>query len=182
MANCQENIYHFVMVVYKVQCKAIFKFWWKIQMKSCYMRKTKTLVIYRVCITKKPRDIYDKFLNKEKCILRLFECFQLSESTGCCQKRRWDRIVALCVLLKKRLSYLYRCKDVLQWFGRNSSSFHAGTQFYLSTSPSHTRNKEFTFFTTAIFKGIGAPLYNCLGYVGGTIACICIPVLNEKVV
>ena len=30
--------------------------------------------------------------------------------------------------------------------------------------------------------GKGAPLYNCLGYVGGTIACIFIPVLNEKVV
>ena len=129
------------------------------------------------------------FWIKKNDILRLFECFQLSESTACCQKRRCDRIVALCVLLKKRLSHPYRCKDVLQLFGRNSSSFHAGTQFYLSTSPSQTRNKEFIFFTTAIFKGIcdavagkGAPLYNCLGYVGGTIACIFIPVLNEKVV
>ena len=28
----------------------------------------------------------------------------------------------------------------------------------------------------------GAPLYNCFGFVGGLIACICIPVLNERVV
>ena len=28
----------------------------------------------------------------------------------------------------------------------------------------------------------GAPLYNCFDFVGGTIACICIPVLNEMVV
>ena len=30
--------------------------------------------------------------------------------------------------------------------------------------------------------GKGAPLYNCFDFVGGTIACICIPVLNETVV
>ena len=30
--------------------------------------------------------------------------------------------------------------------------------------------------------GKGAPLYNCFDFVGGTIACICIPVLNERVV
>ena len=30
--------------------------------------------------------------------------------------------------------------------------------------------------------GKGAPLYNCFDFVGGTIACIWIPVLNETVV
>ena len=30
--------------------------------------------------------------------------------------------------------------------------------------------------------GKGAPLYNCFDFVGGTIACICIAVLNERVV
>ena len=30
--------------------------------------------------------------------------------------------------------------------------------------------------------GKGAPLYNCFDFVAGTIACICIPVLNERVV
>ena len=30
--------------------------------------------------------------------------------------------------------------------------------------------------------GKGAPLYNCFDFVGGTIACIYIPVLNERVV
>ena len=28
----------------------------------------------------------------------------------------------------------------------------------------------------------GAPLYNCFDFVGGTIACICIPVLNERMI
>ena len=30
--------------------------------------------------------------------------------------------------------------------------------------------------------GKGAPLYNCFDFVGETIACICIPLLNERVV
>ena len=30
--------------------------------------------------------------------------------------------------------------------------------------------------------GKGAPLYNCFDFAGGTIACICILVLNERVV
>ena len=30
------------------------------------MGKRKTLVMYRVCITKRPREIYDRFLNKVK--------------------------------------------------------------------------------------------------------------------
>ena len=88
------------------------------------------------------------FWIKENDIIRLFECFQLSESTACCQKRRCDRIVALCILLKKRLSYLYRCKGVFQLFGWNSSSFDIYTQFHLSTSPSQSRFREFIFFTT----------------------------------
>ena len=28
----------------------------------------------------------------------------------------------------------------------------------------------------------GTPLHNCFDLVGGTIACICIPILNERVV
>ena len=65
--------------------------------------------MYRVCITKKPKDVtaLDRFLNKENDILWLYECLQLSESNACCQKKRFDRIVALCILLK-RLSYTYR--------------------------------------------------------------------------
>ena len=35
-------------------------------MKYCSMRKRKTLVMYRVRITKRPREICDRFLNKEK--------------------------------------------------------------------------------------------------------------------
>ena len=122
--------------------------------KTALWEKKKTLVLYRVCITKRPREIYDRFLNKKSDILRLFECFQLSESTACWQKRRCDRIVALCILLKKRPSYPYRCKDVLPLFGRNSSLFDIYTKFYLSASPSQTRVTEFIFLTTAIFTEI----------------------------
>ena len=112
----------------------------------------KTLVIYRVCITKGPkRDIQQHLIDfriKKNDILRLLECFQLSENTACCQKSRCAmmRIVASCIILKKRLSYLHRGKDVLSLFGQNSTSFHIYIRFYLSTSPSQTRIMDFILF------------------------------------
>ena len=94
------------------------------------------------------------FWIKENDIPRLFECLQFSESTACWQKRRCNRIVALCVLLKKTLSYPYRCKDVLPLFGRDSSLIDIYTQFYLSASPPQTRFTEFVFFKITIFTEI----------------------------
>ena len=123
-------------------------------------------------------------------IVRWFECFQLLESTACFQKNRYDRIMALCILLKNRPSYSYRCKDVLPLFGRNSTSFDTYTRFCLSTSPSQTRVLDFFFFLQLpylqryadIAAGKCAPLYNCFNFVDGIIAHICISVLNEKLV
>ena len=61
-------------------------------------------------------------MRKEKNgILRLFECFQLSESTDCCQKSKCDHTAALFILLKERLSYLYICKDMVPLFAQNST-------------------------------------------------------------
>ena len=37
-----------------------------LSMKYCHMRKKKTLVMYRVSITKRPREIGGRYLNKEK--------------------------------------------------------------------------------------------------------------------
>ena len=50
---------------------------------------------------------------------QVIECLQLSESTACCQKSRYDCIVALCIFLKKRIPYPYRCKDIVPLFERN---------------------------------------------------------------
>ena len=121
------------------------------------MRKKKTSVMYRVCITKSLRDIWQHltfFWIKKNDTLRLFECFQLSESTACCQKRKCGHSVAFCILLRKRLFYPYRCKDVLPLFGRNSTLFGICNRFYISKSPSQTRVIELKFFTTAIFTEI----------------------------
>ena len=46
-----------------------------------------------------------------------------SESTACYQKSCFDYIVALCILLKKRLSYSYRCKDMFPLFGQIQLKF-----------------------------------------------------------
>ena len=93
-----------------------------VSIKYSSMRKEKK----QFCITKKPREICQHltdFWIKKNDILRLFECFQLSGSTAWCQKRRCDRILALCIRLKKRISYPYRCKDLPPLFGRNFTSF-----------------------------------------------------------
>ena len=85
----------------------------------------KTLLMYRVCITERPREILQRltdFWIKKNDILRLFECLELSESTACYQKSRCDRIVALCLLLK-RLSNPHRCKDMVPLFERNRTRF-----------------------------------------------------------
>ena len=92
-----------------------------VPMKYCSMSIVKTLLIYRVCITKRPREILQRltdFWIKKNDILRLFECLELSESTACYQKSRCDRIVALCMLLR-RLSNPCRCKDMVPLFERN---------------------------------------------------------------
>ena len=57
-------------------------------------------------------------------ILSLFECLKLSESTACSQKSRSDRILALCMLLKERFSYPYRCEDMVLLFGWNPTELH----------------------------------------------------------
>ena len=77
--------------------------------------------MHKVCITKRPREILQRltdFWIKKNDILRLFECSELSESTACYQKSKCDRIVALCILLK-RLSNPCRCKDMVPLFERN---------------------------------------------------------------
>ena len=125
-----------------------------LSMKYCSMKKKKTLAMYRVCITKRPREIYDRFLNKEKWHSQVIWMFSTFRKYCLLPEKEIWRIVALCIFLKKKLSYPYRCKDVLPLFGRNSSSFDIYTQFYLSASPSRTRVTEFTFFTTTIFTEI----------------------------
>ena len=94
-------------------------------MKYCSMSTVKTLLMYEVCITKRPREILQRltdFWIKKNDILRLFECLELSESTACYQKSRCDRIVALSILLK-RLSNPRRCKDMVPLFARNLTRF-----------------------------------------------------------
>ena len=124
----------------------------------------------------------------------MFGRLHFSESTADCLKNRCDCIVVLCILLKKRPSYCYRCKGIVPLFGQNPhrTSFDIflfiNTRFYLSTSPSQTRVIEFIVFTTATFTEIcewsswKRCTYNYFEFFDGTIARICRPVLNEMVV
>ena len=71
----------------------------------------------------------------------------------------------------------------------NWTSFYIFSRLYLWTSPSQTRVMEFIFFTTAYLQRYadavaakGTPLYNCFDFVHRTIAGICRPVFNERVV
>ena len=92
-----------------------------VSLKYCSMSVVKTLLMYKVCITKKTREILQRltdFWIKKNDIFRLFECLELSESTACDQKSRCNCIVALFMLLK-RLSIPCRCKDMVPLFAWN---------------------------------------------------------------
>ena len=57
-----------------------------VSMKYCSVSIVKTLLMYRVCITKRPREILQRltdFWIKKNNILRLYECSGLSESAAC---------------------------------------------------------------------------------------------------
>ena len=124
----------------------------------------------------------------ENDILMLFEGFQLSESTACCQKSRKDRIVALCILLK-RLSNPYRSKDIVPIFGRNPAEPCLIFVFDVIYQRHHHRLESWNLcflqppylqrYADAVARK-GAPLYNCFGFVDGTIARIHRPVLNDN--
>ena len=107
-----------------------------------------------------------------------------------CQKRRFDHIVALCILLE-RLSCPYRCKDMVPLFVWNLTELRLIFTLDFIYQRQHHRRESWniTFFITAIFieitdaiAGKGVPSYNWFGFVDGTVARICRPILDEKVV
>ena len=124
-------------------------------MKYCSMSIVKTLLMCKVCITKRLREILQRltdFWIKINDILRLFECLELSESTG---KAECDRILALCILLK-RLSNPRRCKDMVPLFARNLTRFRLifTLDFLYQRHHHRLRVMRFIFGATAIFTEI----------------------------
>ena len=122
-------------------------------MKYSTMRKDETLLMYRVYITKRPWGIWQHltdFWIKKNYILRLLKCLQLSESIACCQKSRFGRIVALCILLKKGFPTVTDEKKMIQpnWTQPNFA-WYLHLILFINLSPSQTR-----FFTTTIFTDI----------------------------
>ena len=104
---------------------------------------------------------------------------------------RCDRIVALCILLKKRLSYPYIYKDMVPLFGRNSTELHLLFTLDFIYQRHHQRQESWNlYFLQPPFlqryadaaAGKGAPFLNCFDFVDGAIARICRPVLNERMV
>ena len=135
------------------------------QWNTALWEKGKRYWCIKFALNAQARYITDFWIKKND-ILRLFECFQLSESTACWHKNRCDRIVALCILLKKRLSYPYRCKDVLPLFGRNSSSFTFNFIYQchhhrLELRNLHSLQPPYLQKYAAAVTGKRAPLYNC---------------------
>ena len=129
-----------------------------VSVKYCSMSIVKTSLMYRICITKRPREILQRltdFWIKKNDILRLFECLELSQSTACYQRSRYDRIVALCIVFEKTFQpmQMQRYGPII-WAKANWTSFDNYTRFSLSTSPSQTRVMGFIFCATAIFTEI----------------------------
>ena len=117
-------------------------------MKYCSMSTVKTLLMYEVCITKRPREILQRltdFWIKKNDILRLFECLELSESTACYQNSKCDHILALCILLK-RLSNPSRCKDTVPLFERNPTGLRLIITLYFLYQRHHRRLESWDLF------------------------------------
>ena len=113
------------------------------------MRKEKNLMIHRVCTTKRPSEIWQHlkhFWIKKNYILRLFVCLQRSASTTCCQKSRCHRIVTLCILLKKRLYYPYRCKDMVPLFLQNPIELYLIFSLYFIYQRHHHRQQSWYLY------------------------------------
>ena len=129
---------------------------------------------------------------KKNDILGLFEFLQLSESASCYQKSRCDCIEALCILLKI-FSYPYRYKDMVPLFGSKLTElcliFNETLHYVYQRHHHHKLESWNSIFLQppylqryAASAGKYSPLYNCFGFVNGTVARICRPVLNERVV
>ena len=110
---------------------------------------------------------------------------QLSESTARQQKSRCDRIVTVRILFK-RLSYPYRCKDMVQLFWRNPTElcliFNETLDFIYQRHHHRLDSWNLIFLQPPHLQryadavaGIGATLYNCFDFVDGTVARICRP-------
>ena len=140
-----------------------------VSLKYCPMSIVKTLLMYKVCITKRPREISQRltgFWIKKNDILRLSECLELAESTACYQKSRCDCIVALSILLK-RLSNPRRCKDMVPLFEWNPTGLRLiFTLHFLYQSHHHRLESWDLFFVKPPYlqryadavAGKGAPL------------------------
>ena len=77
--NTIKNIFR---IKYLKNYKIVLEYFLSLSMKYCSMRKRKTLVTYGVCITKRPTEIYYRFLNKEKWFSQVIWMF--STFRECC--------------------------------------------------------------------------------------------------
>ena len=139
--------------------------------------------------TKRDMTAQNRFLNKEKWHSQvIWMLFTFREYSLLPEKQMRSHCTLMHTLEEKTfLSLQIQRHRPIIWANFNWTSFDIYTGFYLSTSPSQTM--EFMFFTTAIFTETFRcsswkrwPLYNCFDFVGGTIAGIYRPVLNERVV
>ena len=117
--------------------------------------------------------------------------FTIPESTARCQKSRCYPTVDLQMLLKKRLYYSYRCKDMVSLFGRNPTELRLiFTLDFIYQRHYHRLESQNLYFLQLPYlqrhvdavAGKGTPLYNCFDFVDRTTDRFCKPVLNKRVV
>ena len=117
----------------------------------------KTLVMHRVCIINRSREILqhltDFWINKND-ILRLFEFLELSEYCLLPEKQMRSHCNIMHTFEKTFQPMQMQRHCPIIWAKPNWTSFHIYTRFSLSTSPSQTRVQGFIFCTTTIFTEI----------------------------
>ena len=103
--------------------------------------------MHRVCITKRPREIWQNLTNfwiKQNNILILFECLQLSEHFLLPERQKRSHCSFMRFFEEKSFLHLQiRRHGPIISAKANWISFDICSRFYLSTSPSQTRVMEF---------------------------------------
>ena len=143
------------------------------------MRKKKTLMMYRACIIKRPREIWQylaDFSIKKNNILTVFECFSTFRDYCLLPEKQMQSHCSFKHTFEEKtfLSLLMQYLHLIIFYQRHHHRLEL-CSFYI-LQPRYLQR-----YADAVSRK-GAPLYNCFDFLCGTIARICGPVLNERVV
>ena len=125
-----------------------------VSLKCCSMSILKTLLMYRIYITKRPREILQRladFWVKKKWHSQVIWMFRTFGEYSLLPEKQMRLHCSIMHTFEKTFQPMQMQRHgPIIWVKPNWTSFHICTRFSLSTSPSQARVMGFIFCTTAI--------------------------------